>query len=349
MQILSKHRTELMGIAILWTMLYHAQIYIPKVLAPLLAIRSLGYVSVDIFFLLSGMGLSFSWKNNPHVKSFLQKRLSRIIPVFWFFIVLCLIKTAFEFSLPGVESAGAFFGLDFLIQGTLDHWFIPSIVICYLIFVILADPIRRYGPSLPLMTGSLVAIFASVFLVGSDFSHLLIFLIRIPAFLMGIYIGHLLAHKKASPLLSNSTVMAVLLLLALSAWCVMQIFSKASVNWRYGLWWYPTMVLAYPFCFFLAKVLEYETTQKIASTVFKPLGEYSLELYLTHAFIFSLAPFFPYKGSAFNIGRWPEYILYSAISIFLAPRISRFFQPPARKFNPPSTPDKSIFNDVKSS
>lgn len=53
------------------------------------------------------------------------------------------------------------------------------------------------------------------------------------------------------------------------------------------------------------------------------LGGDSLEIYLTHAFVFSLAVYMPYKASAFNPGRVPEYLFYSLLSIWLAPRAAR--------------------------
>jgi peptidoglycan/LPS O-acetylase OafA/YrhL len=57
LKLLSKYRTELMGIAIFYIFLFH--IYD---IGYAYKIRSYGYVGVDIFFMLSGIGLIYSWK-----------------------------------------------------------------------------------------------------------------------------------------------------------------------------------------------------------------------------------------------------------------------------------------------
>ena len=63
--LVSKYRTELMGIATLWVMLFHyGNINIPIIDN----LRIIGYGGVDIFLFLSGIGLSFSIKGG--VKSF---------------------------------------------------------------------------------------------------------------------------------------------------------------------------------------------------------------------------------------------------------------------------------------
>ena len=145
MALLSTYRTELMGFAILWTMLYHAQIHIPKALLPLHGIKSLGYAGVDIFFLLSGMGVSFSWRNNPDILAFLSKRLIRIVPIYWFFAFLSILMDQISGKPATLMSVGNFLGFDFLFNGQLDRWFIPAIIICYTIFIGITRLIDRSG------------------------------------------------------------------------------------------------------------------------------------------------------------------------------------------------------------
>ena len=58
-RLLSLYRSELMGLAMLWVMLFHA--YELKFgLLPLDAFKAAGFAGVDIFLLLSGMGLYVS-------------------------------------------------------------------------------------------------------------------------------------------------------------------------------------------------------------------------------------------------------------------------------------------------
>ena len=87
LQGLSTFRSQLMGIAIIWIMLFHSGIDS----AEPFALRSLWYlfvsfgggIGVDIFFILSGFGLVYSASkltNNSQWWSWEWKRMIRILP-----------------------------------------------------------------------------------------------------------------------------------------------------------------------------------------------------------------------------------------------------------------------------
>ena len=56
--LLSKHRSAIMGFAILWIMLFHLHVSVD--FTPFMIIKRLGYGGVDIFLFLSGFGLYYS-------------------------------------------------------------------------------------------------------------------------------------------------------------------------------------------------------------------------------------------------------------------------------------------------
>ena len=58
--LLSKHRNALMGIAILWVMLYHLYDYTDALPSLVRGIIGIGYGGVDMFLFLSGFGLYYS-------------------------------------------------------------------------------------------------------------------------------------------------------------------------------------------------------------------------------------------------------------------------------------------------
>jgi peptidoglycan/LPS O-acetylase OafA/YrhL len=323
MNLLSKYRTELMGLAIAWTMLYHALVFIPKVLSPLLAFKMLGMIGVDIFFLLSGLGLSYSWKHDPVALNFLKKRFTRILPVFFLFVSLFLVKQCL-LSEWSAQDLGAYVGMDFLLAGNLDRWFIPSITLCYLIFVASRPIAQRWGSHALLVMGTLVSWGLSLALADGPWHHLLIFTVRLPEFFLGIHVGDKLTHGSKSPALSSKPLLASLLLLGMAGWLALHLCSNTSLNWRHGLWWYPTVLMVYPLCYFLALGLQWMAPRftRVHASL-KHLGEYSLEIYLAHAFIFSLAPYVPLKDWSLNVGRYPEYLLYSLAAIAMARPIER--------------------------
>ena len=119
---LSKYRTELMGFAILWIFLFHSNIYIPEFLAPFKFVKAIGYSGVDIFFLLSGLGLSFSISKNTSLVQFYKKRLKRIIPTFWVCLFFISLKNIWVGKFHIKTFLLSIVGLDFLILQNTETW-----------------------------------------------------------------------------------------------------------------------------------------------------------------------------------------------------------------------------------
>ena len=83
--LLSRYRSALMGVATLWVMLFHAYPFEFGVL-PLDAFKAVGFCGVDLFILLSGMGLSVSLQRRAgqeRLGAYYRRRLSRILPAYW--------------------------------------------------------------------------------------------------------------------------------------------------------------------------------------------------------------------------------------------------------------------------
>ena len=82
---ISRFRGELMGIAMLFIILFH--ISLPQSDA-FFGLRRMGNIGVDIFLFLSGVGLWFAWTQHPSITYFFSRRYLRIYPA-WL-IVACL-------------------------------------------------------------------------------------------------------------------------------------------------------------------------------------------------------------------------------------------------------------------
>ena len=62
---LSKFRSEIMGLACLWVMFHHNAFDWPNALEALKRFSLYGNLGVDIFLLLSGVGLYYAWAKQP--------------------------------------------------------------------------------------------------------------------------------------------------------------------------------------------------------------------------------------------------------------------------------------------
>lgn len=96
MDLISKYRSELMGIAIIWVILYHLILTqnSPYSFGFLDSILGNGYGGVDIFLYLSGFGLVRSWnkclqQNHSHaINLFYKRRILRLAPTYIFICIL---------------------------------------------------------------------------------------------------------------------------------------------------------------------------------------------------------------------------------------------------------------------
>ena len=82
---ISRYRGELMGLAIIFVVLFH--VGLPREDA-FFGLKRMGNIGVDFFLFLSGMGLWFSWTKHPSLRKFYLRRFLRVYPT-WLFMA-CL-------------------------------------------------------------------------------------------------------------------------------------------------------------------------------------------------------------------------------------------------------------------
>ena len=133
---ISRYRGELMGLAMLFVMLFH--VWMPRS-NPMYGLVRCGNVGVDMFLLLSGVGLWFSWTKNPSPRHFFKRRLMRLYPAWLvmaslFYIPNYLNTPGGGYS-PDVANlvANILVGWSFWRVDDLTFWFVPAIMALYLI------------------------------------------------------------------------------------------------------------------------------------------------------------------------------------------------------------------------
>lgn len=197
---LSRYRNELMGLAMLFVILFH--VYMPKSHA-MYALHRCGNVGVDMFMFLSGMGLWYSWTKNPSLRGFFIKRYKRVYPI-W------LLVAGYFFIRQYVTHAGGYskdvpslvmnilFNWHFWRADELTFWFIPAIMMLYTfapfyMMLIKRSPVYRWSPVLFIVWTVMVQYYPPV---HSAVGHIEIFWSRIPIFLIGINFGNIVMGKR---------------------------------------------------------------------------------------------------------------------------------------------------------
>ena len=261
---------ELKGAAILLIVIYHA--------GGVLVWQNFfhGDVGVDLFVILSGMGLALGTRVES-AWSFLKRRLVRVMPAYWIVLTAYLIAnthflqlhySAFNILVHYLGIQG-WFG-DFIGFGVNDSfWFITLIVSLYVVFVFLRPVLGR--PDLVILWAALVSVpvaFAYFLTAQSGcYGHMAL---RIPGFFAGLLIGSLLRDGRLEIRLSVALAAGLFLLL--------------YVPYTQGIIFYSELT-----AFALAMAYIYIWRDKAPAGMVEPAGRvlrffgtYSLEIFLVH-------------------------------------------------------------------
>lgn len=288
--LFSKYRTLLMGIATLSIFFFHftedRQIYQYGFAGFVKFYNTyIGSGGVDIFLMLSGLGLYYSWKKNPNYKEFIKKRLVRILLTYFIIAIpAIIIRDIFILDKTWINVISDLFFVSLLKHGNRWHWYIFFISVCYIIFPWLYDLIESKKKNV-LIEESLLQIVTSVTVLGvvlyyfanRYFGNLNIMFLRIPVFIFGIYLGKLAYNKER---ITNKWIFFVLLTIAVIP---LRQFDKILLI-RYILG-----MICISLVFIIVQVLENlemkGITLKHMRKFIEFFGKYSLELYLTHVTI----------------------------------------------------------------
>lgn len=261
---------ELKGAAILLIILYHA--------GGVLVWQNFlhGDVGVDLFVILSGVGLALSSRVET-AGAFLRRRLMRIFPAYWVVLTffLCANTHFLEHHYSPFNVIVHYLGIqawfgDFYGFGVNDSfWFVTLIISLYLIYTLLRPVLGR--PDLVVFWGGIISsvVAYAYFLTGQSgcFGHIGM---RVPGFFAGLILGSLLRDGRVEIRLSP----------ALAAGLVVLFY----VPYTHGVIFYSeitalSLAVAYVF---LWRAKAPTRLAEPAARYLSFFGKYSLEIFLIH-------------------------------------------------------------------
>ncbi len=273
----SKYRSAIMGLSMLSIMLFH-QYFTSSF--PFNIFHNIGFWGVDIFLFLSGMGLVNSIRKNT-TNVFYKRRFKRLIPS----CIICGITKLTVFILLGSSVQILKEGLNIGIWSlaSLDLWFIHTIIILYIISPLLYRLLLKW----PYLT---ISIILTAFIINGltvrpmvgfkwlSLQGIISWTIeRLPVFTAGMFMS--IKHKERH---FTYFVSICLLIIAL----ILNLQEKTNLSFH-GIQACQMLALTISMpaliilCTFIITI--------IPNSIYKVvvfLGTYSLELYLTHEFIF---------------------------------------------------------------
>lgn len=262
------NKQSLMGLSICLIMWFHT---FGGVRGPILSFfKCMCDIGVDIFMLVSGFSIAYSFSRNTNIKSYFTKRILRILPKY--FIVFSIVYF-YYFIVKGHGSLYdvfySLFFLNFFIDDSPIIWFIPTILVFYSILPIYYRCIKKYHTLyyLPYLIVFILGI--CVFFNVKLHNSLLLY--RLPIFLIGINIFYNISSTNKELGISKKKYynMLGIVSLLLCYYCL-------KVNTDLSTMKY---ILYIPIAFMI--IINY----KLPVYINKPLiflGSITLELYLIH-------------------------------------------------------------------
>ena len=327
---LSRYRGELMGLAILFVVLFH--VGLPRT-DLFFGLKRMGNIGVDIFFFLSGMGLWFSWaKASPlpppngggvkpfgsRAKGFLKRRLQRIYPT-WLLIgggfYIWQYMTGGNYSNNLLDLVGDItINWDFWLHDELTFWYIPATLMLYLWAPFYMELIRRHPVYrwLPVAMVMWCVAVQWVTPVHQAVGHIEIFWSRVPIFFIGINMGEAVRRKDRI----DGSALWLLLVVAVMA-LSMCLWLEQVKHGKFPLFvermvYIPLTVTG---LLLLCRWLDHAPQWLLRSLSF--LGALSLEIYLIHP------KFVLFYLEKLHLGYWPTALLCLAITVPIAWGVQR--------------------------
>ncbi len=199
--LIGRHRKAIMGFAALYIFVFHE--YQP-ILTPgslwfklFFGIRHLGFMGVDIFFLLSGIGLTYSIHKSG-ISMFYYKRLRRIA---FPFLCIGIIRAIYDkwFFVEFIKNVT---GINFWTRSIYSYlWFVPAIATFYLIFPLYNKVFEKMSNKIS-FTGAVICIWLLLSMIFADYMKSIVredfygFTNRIPVFVIGVLLGWLSQNRK---------------------------------------------------------------------------------------------------------------------------------------------------------
>jgi len=327
LNLISKYRNALFGIAILWIVIHHGAKFgiwfgflgEKNVLSRFFV--DFGDVGVDMFLFLSGMGLYFSFVKNEKVYPFLQRRLSRVLPAF---LIICGTTWAVRCIVMN-NNWPAFLErislMRFWLKGSQQIWFINFILVLYVLYPYLYHFLfdkSKYNlrRAVILIAAALLFNFALQLAYPEFWASTRVALTRIPVAIFGCYFGKLVYDKKK---LSVAWILIFILLGFIAFY--LRYYVREPIVFADSHDTYMRLLLGLGgvcFCYTFAIVFELVQAHRITKVVLMPLsflGGISLELYLAHMMLRDeLYVKYLMRGS----GRISEYLMVVAAAIVVA-------------------------------
>lgn len=308
---LYKFRSVWMGLAILWIIYYHfPHDFITNPL--LLKLQLYGYAGVDMFLFASGIGCYYSLSKDNNPLGFMKRRLKRILPSYWFFLIMWSVLKLVLNQVDFKVILGNFLGVQYFSSaGIAFNWYIGLLFVFYILAPVLFELVKNAATSLKYVMLTVLMILFTVPFIGDQ--GLLIAFSRLPIFFIGMCFGKAGVSRENVSTKGAAFITAAGIFGAVVLYIVDRYFY--SYIWKTGLAWYVFMFIAPFLCLLISCVSDFVSKVKPGKAILSVLeffGKYSFELFMAHLYVIDLRAFFVEKGILTDgLWTWWSVIIFS--------------------------------------
>ncbi len=306
--VLSRYRSELMGVAMLWVLLYHTWGLQINNLA-LRLLQGSGSAGVDIFLLMSGVGLVASLCGREQSwEGFMARRAGRVLPAYFITMVPYTVYLIWQ----GQASVSTLLWNATMLSTWVNppgaiNWYIPAIMTYYALTPWCFRRLRK-SKHRELLTLAAVAagVLATQIFLRDGFWAYGGILYHLPIFALGLLIGFYVREEKKITLpavLFWAAALAAGMAYGAIGW-VTPVPGLDTTFWPQP---YAFLLWTVPLCLLLCLCFRYLPLGGLRA-VLRWIGERSLEIYLLNATLFlALYPLllprfdFPWGGTVYYL------------------------------------------------
>lgn len=275
---ISLSRGVLFGIATIWIIFFHSGllnfesvISSQKVINIINFIKNFGNCGVDIFLILSGVGLYFSYSKDSKTIDFYKRRFIRILPAV---IIAIAIYYAIIGNVTLKQYINRIFLLSFFYEKDYNFWYFSLIVVLYLIYPLIHISIKKIDLKALIVYLIGIYTFNTILMKTNNEVYELyeIALTRLPSFFTGVYLGKKVFEKKE---ISKKWIYLFFI-----------IFISISILFYIGLLEDYFFIKRYLYCPFSIALIFIVSNIKARNSILQRfliwIGSYSMEIYLIY-------------------------------------------------------------------
>ena len=313
------YRTELFGLSAVWIILFHCNSYVGCIDVPRLpSILAMGNMGVDVFLLLSAIGLHRSMSQNNLIQ-FYRNRIKRVVFPYLIVAVPYFIWYDFFAEKDGIlQFILNISTINYWINAMHPVWYVAFILIAYALYPVLYRMLKIRGVGIALLILA-VAVEATLSMLQVPiFMYCERAISRIPIFLLGAMIAEYYGNRKKEasedsiPTYQCGIALGIFLLGAIIYPVIFLQIPTMWIRYLYGAL-AVCMVISYGF-------MRHKNFLVFISRPLKFVGKISFEVYLIHVLLIRIITFYDW----WNILPWSQmwYFVIIIITIPLAKLLS---------------------------